>query len=108
MGRDCPEGIIPLATVMHTASVHTNRVPQFGAIEGSHLHICRQLMGLIRMAVDILQVVKIVVPVYYGSRYQCERVPKHAVLGFIKRYRAQMDASSAALAAASQKGQLES
>ncbi|KAK9835776.1 hypothetical protein WJX74_007661 [Apatococcus lobatus] len=51
------------------------------------------------------QVVKIIVPVYYGSRYQCERVPKHAVLGFIKRYRAQMDASSAALMAASQKGQ---
>ena len=53
----------------------------------------------------VVQVVKIVVPVYYGSRYQCERVPKHAVLGFIKRYRAQMDASSAALMAASQKGQ---
>lgn len=29
---------------------------------------------------DVVQVVKVAVPVYYGSRYQCEKVPQHQVI----------------------------
>ena len=32
----------------------------------------------------MLQVAKFVFPVYYGSRYQCEKVPKHAMMKALK------------------------
>ena len=35
---------------------------------------------------------KVVFPVYYGAQYQCEKVPKHAVLKALRAQRAQADA----------------
>ena len=32
-----------------------------------------------------MQVVKFVAPVWYGARWQCEKVPKHAVLKVLKQ-----------------------
>ncbi|EIE25281.1 hypothetical protein COCSUDRAFT_40577 [Coccomyxa subellipsoidea C-169] len=43
------------------------------------------------------QVMKVVFPVYYGAQYQCEKVPKHAVLKALRAQRAQADATKAAV-----------
>ena len=38
--------------------------------------------------VPCLQVAKVVFPVYYGAKYQCEKVPKHAVIKALRAQRA--------------------
>lgn len=35
-----------------------------------------------------MQVMKVVFPVYYGAKYQCEKVPKHAVIKALRAQRA--------------------
>lgn len=47
-----------------------------------------------------LQVLKVVFPVYYGAQYQCEKVPKHAVLKALRAQRAAAEAQRAAVEAA--------
>lgn len=43
-----------------------------------------------------MQVLKVVFPVYYGAQYQCEKVPKHAVLKALRAQRAQTEAAKSA------------
>ena len=47
----------------------------------------------------VLQVVKVAVPVYYGSRYQCEKVPQHQVIKALQSKKVHISLTAEAKAA---------
>jgi hypothetical protein len=47
-----------------------------------------------------VQVVKIVFPVYYGAKYQCEKVPQHAVMRALRSQQAEANMKAQAEAKA--------